>query len=285
MATLCNRLVFAWVISACLLVVTAGCQRQDTVAAPSGEKTLDDAVKGTVEANPTNAQDENAAEPSVPMVRWVKVDDLPNPIVIYDMVFWEPDDTVSLRKLIREQRLVRGKRVLEIGTGSGLLSLCCLKAGASRVVATDINPNAVRNAIYNVMDMGYGSRFDCRQVPRRAPSAWSVIEPQEKFDVIVSNPPWENQKPTTVADFALYDPGFGLMISLMEGVKDHLNPGGRMLLAYGCVSAVRKVEELARIHDLNARIIDDRKLDDLPEVFLPGMLIEITIPVDASSDP
>jgi hypothetical protein len=32
---------------------------------------------------------------------------------------------------------------------------------------------------------------------------------------------------------------------------------------------------LADQHDLQLRILDDRNLDQLPEVFLPGMLLEL----------
>ena len=78
------------------------------------------------------------------VVRWVSVDELPNRLGLYDSVFWEPLDTQSFRALLLEQpQFIENKRVLEIGTGSGLLAICCMKHGAQSVVATDINPQAV----------------------------------------------------------------------------------------------------------------------------------------------
>src|SRR4051812_10467399 len=39
-----------------------------------------------------------------------------------------------------------GKRVIDVGTGSGILALAAARAGAASVVAVDINPNAARTA-------------------------------------------------------------------------------------------------------------------------------------------
>ncbi|MCA9066288.1 MAG: hypothetical protein KDA96_24645, partial [Planctomycetaceae bacterium] len=115
-------------------------------------------------------------------------------------------------------------------------------------------------------------------VPRRSPGAWTVIRSEETFDVIISNPPWEDSTPKTVAEFALYDPQFELLKSLVHGAKTKLNPGGRLLLAYGCVTAIRTIQQVAAEEQLNCRILDNRSLEELPEVFLPGMLLEITVP-------
>ena len=53
-------------------------------------------------------------------VRWVRVPDLKSQLMVSESVFWEPLDTESLRKMLREYpEIVKGKSVLEIGTGSG----------------------------------------------------------------------------------------------------------------------------------------------------------------------
>jgi methylase of polypeptide subunit release factors len=40
-----------------------------------------------------------------------------------------------------------GKQVAEVGTGTGILALAAARAGATTVVAIDINPNAVRAVV------------------------------------------------------------------------------------------------------------------------------------------
>lgn len=102
--------------------------------------------------------------------------------VQFESVFWEPDDTVSLRKLISVEAIASGRDVLEIGTGTGLISVLCLLNSAKSVVATDINRAAIANAAYNAAMLCPDRLLDVRQVDPDSPSAFAVIEDDEQFD-------------------------------------------------------------------------------------------------------
>ena len=206
---------------------------------------------------------------------WEYVDGFPEKIAVFQTVFWEPRDTNSLRELIETSDLVRGKTVLEIGTGSGLVALCCLRAGAARVIATDVNRKAIENARYNANVLELGDRLETRLVPIHSQTAFAVLEPGETFDVIVSNPPWQNAQPRTIDEYALYDRDFQLLRSILSGARERLNPGGRLLLAYGCRDAILTLERLAASHALRVERLDARELGELPELFIPGMLVEV----------
>ena len=206
---------------------------------------------------------------------WRSVDDFPRHVAQFKSVFWDPRDTESLRRLIRESPVVQGRTILEIGTGSGLVSLCCLKAGAARAVATDVNSAAVANATYNAGILGVADRLETRLSPLDRRGAYSTIGESERFDLIISNPPWENQTPGTINEYALYDQDFALLRSILSGLDKHLKPGGKALFAYGCVNAIETLQRVASEYDLAIRTLDDRSLRGLPEVFLPGMLFEV----------
>lgn len=200
------------------------------------------------------------------------------PIVQFKSVFWEPDDTAELRRLITKESIADGRRVLEIGTGTGYLSLLCVANGATHVVATDVNPAAVACARYNAAQQALETNLEVRQVDPNNPGAFTVIKPEERFDLILSNPPWEEGQVEKPADHAFYDPGFALMQSIIDGLPQHLSPGGRCLLSYGNVPAIKRLLEMAEAANLQVKVLDDRKLDELPTNFLPGMLVELRLP-------
>ncbi len=235
-------------------------------------------VFASAACSPNDGRISIVARSSWEVVEQQYVDDLSSEIDLLETVFWEPEDTISLRRLIRETALVKDKTVLEIGTGSGLLSLCALRYGAAKVVATDVNPAAVANARHNAIELGLAERLEVRLVPLDDTAAYAVIEDGEKFDLILSNPPWVDRTPPEIAAFAHYDEGFQLMRTMLAGLEQHLNPGGRTLLAYGSVSGIRMLKTMSSERNMGLRIVDDdRNLDDLPEEFLPGMLLEVDI--------
>ncbi|MAI69941.1 MAG: hypothetical protein CMM01_03415 [Rhodopirellula sp.] len=204
------------------------------------------------------------------------IDEIPEgEFVQFESVFWEPDDTTSLRKLISGEAIVSGRDVLEIGTGTGLISVLCLVNSAKSVVATDINHAAVANAAYNAAMLCPDQTLDVRQVDRDSPGAFAVINADEKFDLVISNPPWEDGVVAKPGDHAFYDPGFRLMDTLLDGLPLHLKPGGRCLLAYGNVLAIRRLISESEKRGFSVKVLDDRDLASLSENFLPGMLLEI----------
>lgn len=207
---------------------------------------------------------------------WHSISDLPQPIAQFPTVFWEPDDTQSLRVWIAQSNHVAGKRVLEVGPGTGLLSLCCLIAGAREVLAIDVNPAAVANTRYNAMQLGLEKSLQVQLLedPKRSPL--ELVTEGRLFDVIMSNPPWEDAPIESVDQYALYDPGFALCQSLLRETHAHLAEDGKLLLVYGAKTAIEYVLKHAPSSGWQVKIMDSRKLDQLDEVFLPGMLLELT---------
>ena len=199
-------------------------------------------------------------------------------IVQFEEVFWEPDDTISLREQITEGLIVEGRSVLEIGTGTGLLAVLSLRCDAKSVVATDVNPAAVANARYNAAMLAPQGEIDVRAVPSDSLNAFSVIGEDEKFDLIISNPPWEDGSIEAPLDHAFYDPRFELMDTLLDGLPSHLTSGGRCLLAYGHRPALERLKEQCESRGFGFEVLDDREIEDLERDFLPGMLVEIKVP-------
>ena len=78
------------------------------------------------------------------------------------------------------------------------------------------------------------------------------------------------------AAYALYDPDFTLLDAILEESRDRLLDDGKLLLAYGGKVAILRILETADDLGWQAEIVDKRELTDLPDVFLPGMLLVLT---------
>ena len=71
-------------------------------------------------------------------------------------------ETTSLCMEALDERVQGGERVLDIGTGSGILAIAALKLGAAVAEGVDIDPVAVRTAGENAERNGVADRFHVR---------------------------------------------------------------------------------------------------------------------------
>jgi S-methylmethionine-dependent homocysteine/selenocysteine methylase/SAM-dependent methyltransferase len=74
-----------------------------------------------------------------------------------------------------------GQRCLDVGCGSGILTLQLAANGAERVHAIDIDRRAVANTLANAYRLGHGERVTVEEVDLYA---W---EPSERFDLVVAS--------------------------------------------------------------------------------------------------
>ena len=70
-------------------------------------------------------------------------------------------ETTGLCLALLEDAVKEGDRVIDVGTGSGILAIGAARLGARRVLAIDIDPDAVRVARENVARNGLTDRIDC----------------------------------------------------------------------------------------------------------------------------
>lgn len=112
----------------------------------------------------------------------------------------------------------RGKRALDIGTGTGVLSFLLLQRGASSVLATDIDSRGVACARENAARLKLADRF---QVIERD------LFPEGSADLVVCNPPWIPERPKNRLDRAIFDPDHRFLRTFLEGLAAHLARGGQ----------------------------------------------------------
>ncbi len=81
-----------------------------------------------------------------------------------------------------EDLLVPGVQVLDLGTGSGILSIAAAKLGAGHVLALDIDPIAVEAARANAEQNGVGDKITVEEGSLEA-----VVGSMQRFDLILVN--------------------------------------------------------------------------------------------------
>lgn len=169
-------------------------------------------------------------------------------------------------KFLYNHLTLKGREeVLDIGTGNGILALVAAKLGASRVVATDINPEAVANAKENAKILGFEKTIEVRQVSQENPEAFSIIKSDKRFDLIVSNPPYTPGNKSQIInkrDYAEIDVDGVLIKTIFANAKDHLKDGGSLLIAYGWgLAAKNRIQKLAEEYGFDCKFIFNRKYD------------------------
>lgn len=127
----------------------------------------------------------------------------------------------AFARLLDERLIPPGSRVLDLGTGSGLVAVRALRWAASGV-AVDVNPSAVRCARINALLNETEDRLDVREGDLFGPVAG------ERFDVILFNPPFFRGEPRDALDRAWRSSDVPERFA--AGLSDHLAPGGRALL-------------------------------------------------------
>lgn len=111
-----------------------------------------------------------------------------------------------------------GVRVaFDLGIGTGVLSAVLARRGIPRTIGTDTNSRAIACAHANLARLGLADRVQVLQAD---------LYPAGRADLIVCNPPWLPVQPTSPLETAIYDPGSDMLYRFLDGLADHLSPGG-----------------------------------------------------------
>ncbi len=148
-----------------------------------------------------------------------------------------------------ERRRPIGRSVLDVGCGSGLLSLVAARSGAV-VTAVDINIEAVRTTASNASANGVDVEV--------LQSDLFVALGDRRFYLVVVNPPYFAKDPVDDAERAWFaGADLGYFERFFAGLGDHLETGPRigttlMVLSEGCDTET--IDAAATRHGFTSRV-------------------------------
>jgi methylase of polypeptide subunit release factors len=149
--------------------------------------------------------------------------------------------TAALIQVLQARRaMVRGARVLEIGSGSGVVLAALGALGAASLCGIDIEEDAVTSGMLLLDGLGHGKAAEFHQG-----DMWLPVGAR-RFDLIVANLPHfpmtddvavSGRLPTWSAGGA---DGRRLLDPFLEGLGEHLVPGGRAFITHNAFVGVER---------------------------------------------
>lgn len=165
-----------------------------------------------------------------------------------------------------------GDTVIDVGSGSGVLSFVAARLGAARVYGTEVVREAVEFARRNAERLSLGDRVTFHE--------GSLFEPLDgiRADVVIGD---VSGIPDEMAEITGWFPGgfsggptgAEVPVAMLERVAEHLKPGGRLYLPTASLQDEGTVLRTAR------RIFGETRMRELRERLLPlpGKLAESAV--------
>jgi len=177
---------------------------------------------------------------------------------VYKDVYEPAEDTFliadSLAQIVKE-----GDMLLDMGTGCGILAIIAARK-AKKVIATDINPHAVKCARLNAKINGVAPKIDVR-----LGDLFQPIQKTERFDVIVFNAPYLPTSPCEQRTWlgrtwAGGPTGRQLIDRFINEAPHYLKRNGKILLVQSSLANIDETLEKFQEASLKAQAIAEKKV-------------------------
>jgi methylase of polypeptide subunit release factors len=113
--------------------------------------------------------------------------------------------------------LKQSSTALDIGVGTGVLSIVLAIRSIKHIIATDLDDRAIACAKENIERLDLSKQIEVRK---------TNLFPPEKAALIVCNPPWLPARPSSSLEHAVYDPESQMLKGFLGKLQDHLLPEG-----------------------------------------------------------
>jgi|SRR3989344_1947464 len=172
--------------------------------------------------------------------------------VIYPNVF-SPKYFNDTEFFVDNLKVKKGEDFLEIGCGTGIISIFASFKGASKVVAIDISPIAVENTRENILLHKLSKKMSVL-----LGEVYSPLEENQIFDTIFWNVPflYENKSKISLLESSVFDPGYNMIEKFISGAHRHLKQNGRLLIGFSTTMGnYNKLKELLDKYGFSLKLL------------------------------
>lgn len=184
-------------------------------------------------------------------------------LVNKDVLIPRDETELLVRKAIEIIKENNFKMVLDMCTGSGCIACMIAKLTNSQAMGVDISTEAIHTAFKNMEKFGLYNRAIFRKS-----DIYSKIREDEKFDLIVSNPPYIPPKEKeTIQEEVSYEPDLALYTTDEKGlafyekiIKDapkFLNKGGYLMFELGIRQSTSVAQLMKKAGFENIKVLKD----------------------------
>ena len=187
--------------------------------------------------------------------------------VVYPGVF-SPKYFDSTEFFSKKVPIEAGERFLEIGSGTGVVSIFASDYGAD-VTATDINPRAVKNTLENFRRHGLNSSGVYEG------DLFQPLKSGEIFDTIFWAMPFGfvERKNVPMLERSVFDPNYESISRFVEESPKYLNTNGRLLIGFSePLGHLDLLEKSLKSAGYDYRVICEQSVQEKSNV--PFQLIE-----------
>lgn len=182
--------------------------------------------------------------------RWKNIRIVVKPGVFHPGLFFS---TKVLLSFIEENLKLQNKTLLELGAGSGLISIFAAKKGAF-VTATDVSLIAIKNiranAHQNLVNINviHSDLFD-------------NIDNEYQPDIIIINPPYYPENPISESELAWYcGKNFEYFKNLFRELPQHTHSKTQVFMVLSQDCKINTIKKIAELHGFKFKLLQERKI-------------------------
>ncbi len=166
---------------------------------------------------------------------------------VHAKVFKGSTDSELLCSVIK---IRKDQSLWDIGTGTGLAALTAKKMGARYVLATDLNPYAVKNAKRN-------SELLNLDIEVKKADVFGNIN--KRFDIITFNPPFTNHSTKNDYEISFWDKDNMAVKKFFKDLNMYLTSDGYALISWSSFGKIFILKKIARDNGFNLEKMGERK--------------------------